>query len=113
MLTLYDTTCDRIDVFGIHHSYLTMQIEIIYNPLDSVIKKLGCYSWPIWSKEPSTFPWKYDEKETCLILEGAVVVTPDGGDPYIIVKGNLVTFQAGLSCTWRIQETVRKHYKFG
>ena len=21
--------------------------------------------WPTWSKEPSEFPWHYDEKETC------------------------------------------------
>ena len=25
---------------------------------------------PVWEKEPSTFPWHYDEQETCLILEG-------------------------------------------
>jgi uncharacterized protein len=23
-------------------------------------------AWPIWEKEESTFPWEYDEKETCL-----------------------------------------------
>ena len=27
---------------------------------------------PIWEKEASSFPWHYDEKETCLIIEGQV-----------------------------------------
>ena len=33
---------------------------------------------PIWEKEPSQFPYHYDEKETCLILEGDVTVEGAG-----------------------------------
>ena len=33
---------------------------------------------PTWEKEPSEFPWHYDDKETCLVLEGEVIVeAPD------------------------------------
>jgi hypothetical protein len=45
------------------------------------IARLGCRARPIWEKEVSAFPWSYDEPETCLILEGDVEVTPDGGSP--------------------------------
>ncbi|WP_287297190.1 cupin domain-containing protein, partial [Moorena sp. SIO2C4] len=46
-----------------------------------------------------------------LILD-EVVVTPDGGEPVQIAKGDLVTFPAGMSCTWKIISNVRKHYQF-
>ena len=31
----------------------------------------------IWGCEISSFPWTYDEQETCLLLEGDVSVTPN------------------------------------
>ncbi len=88
-------------------------IIIASNPGEDQLSALGVYNWPIWSKEVSTFPWTYDEAETCLILEGDIVVTPEGGEPVKIGVGDLVTFPAGLSCTWEIKQDVRKHYKFG
>ena len=90
-----------------------MQIEVTTNPSAEMIDKLGCRSWSVWEKEPSTFPWNYDEKETCLVLDGKVTVTPNGGEPVTFGKGDLVVFPQGMSCTWNVQETVRKHYKFG
>ncbi|MHC4114452.1 MAG: cupin domain-containing protein [Planctomycetota bacterium] len=71
-----------------------------------------CESWPIWTKEPSTFDWQYTEKETCLVLEGKVTIT-DGRDSVTFGPGDLVTFPQYLECTWRITEPVRKHYSFG
>jgi uncharacterized cupin superfamily protein len=70
-------------------------------------------SWGIWSKEPSEFPWFYDEKETCLILEGSATVAADDGSVMSFGKGDLVTFEAGLRCTWKIDKAIRKRYKFG
>jgi len=61
---------------------------------------------PIWEKEPSTFPWHYDEQETCLILEGEVEVQAGG-------PGDYVVFPQGLDCTWTVKQALRKHYKFG
>lgn len=65
------------------------------------------------TKEVSVFPWIYDEREMCYLLEGEVIVTPEGGAPVRIGKGDLVTFPAGMSCTWDIRVAVRKHYRFG
>jgi uncharacterized protein len=61
----------------------------------------------------STFPWTYDEQETCLLLEGDVSVTPEDGEAVQFGAGDLVLFAAGLSCTWEVHAPVRKHYRFG
>ena len=69
-------------------------------------------SWPIWEKEKSTFPWDYDEQETCLILEGkAEVKCPDATVEF--GAGDYVVFPKGLKCTWQIKEPIKKHYNFG
>jgi len=89
------------------------EIKVEKNPLPSTLDELGVRSWPIWTKGVSMFPWSYDEPETCLFLEGEVVVTPDGGAPVTVGKGDLVTFPNGMSCTWKVLKPVRKHYRFG
>lgn len=89
------------------------EIKIERNPSPERIAALGARSWPIWEKEVSEFPWYYDEPETCLFLEGEVEVTPQGGQPVRIGKGDLVTFPQGMSCTWKVLKPVRKHYHFG
>jgi len=88
--------------------------EIRVEKPDAVkLEALGVERWGIWEKEASSFPWHYDEKETCYILEGEVTVTPEGGEPVSFGVGDLVTFPAGMDCTWAISKDVRKHYKFG
>lgn len=89
------------------------EIEVERNPPPSRLDELGVGAWPIWTKEVSTFPWSYDEPETCYFVEGDVVVTPERGDPVSVGKGDLVTFPAGMSCTWTVRKPVRKHYRFG
>jgi len=89
------------------------EIRIQRNPDEESLKKQGVFGWPVWTKEASEFPWTYDAEETCYFLEGDVVVTPEGGEPVEIGKGDLVTFPAGMSCTWKIRKGVKKHYKFG
>jgi len=88
------------------------EIKIEKNPSPQRLKELKVSSWSIWTKEVSEFPWEYDEEETCYFLEGKVIVTPDGGKPVEIKKGDLVTFPKGMTCTWKILEDVRKHYIF-
>ncbi|MFH1019534.1 MAG: cupin domain-containing protein, partial [Pseudomonadota bacterium] len=63
----------------------TIQVE--HNPEELRLKALGAKTWPIWTCEVSEFPWTYDSKETCFILEGEVVVTPDGGKDVTIKAG--------------------------
>jgi uncharacterized cupin superfamily protein len=88
-------------------------IKIEHEPPEERLVQLGVRDWPTWSKEVSTFPWTYDSPETCYLLEGEVLVTPEGGEPVRVAQGDLVTFPAGLCCTWEIRHPVRKHYTFG
>ena len=86
------------------------EIKIIKNPTKAQLE--GVFDWPIWTKEPSSFPWHYDSNESCYFLEGDVTVTPEGGEPVTMGKGDLVTFPAGMSCHWEISVAVKKHYDF-
>jgi uncharacterized protein len=67
---------------------------------------------PTWEKEPSEFDWHYDDKETCLILDGEVTVE-SSKQTVSFGPGDYVVFPVGLDCTWKVKKTVRKHYQFG
>jgi len=88
-------------------------IRVTRAPEPGQLSALGVSDWPIWSCGVSTFPWTYDAQETCLLLEGEVCVTPQGGEPVRFGAGDLVVFAAGLRCTWEVTAPVRKHYHFG
>ena len=90
-----------------------MEINVEHAPSRERLVTLGVDAWPTWTKEPSKFPWFYDEKETCYLLEGDVTVTPDGGEPVRFGAGDLVSFPSGMSCVWEIRVAVRKHFRFG
>ena len=83
----------------------------VRKPTEADIKSTE--NWGTWGKEPSEFPWHYDEKETCYILDGEAVVTDGEGNQVSFAKGDWVEFEQGLSCTWKINKTISKRYKFG
>ncbi|MBN3040285.1 MAG: cupin domain-containing protein [Candidatus Omnitrophica bacterium] len=88
-----------------------MQVQV-KQPTDQELKDLGVGSWPIWEKEKSSFDWYYDSKEVCFFLEGEVEVELPSGEKIFINKGDLATFEQGLSCKWHIKKKVKKHYNF-
>ena len=90
-----------------------MEISILSPCEASIIIKYGIKNWPIWECEPSNFPWKYNEKETCLILEGSATIKANNNKTYDIKSGDLVTFPEGLDCFWTIHKKIKKHYRFG
>jgi uncharacterized protein len=83
----------------------------IKKPSDEEIKRTN--SWGTWNKGVSEFDWYYDETETCYILEGKAEVTDSEGNSIEFGPGDLVTFNKGLNCTWKITSPIRKKYKFG
>lgn len=83
----------------------------VKKPSDDEIAGTG--SWEIWNKEPSEFPWFYDEKETCYILDGHAMVTDPQGNSIQFGPGDWVEFEQGLECRWKIDIAIRKRYKFG
>jgi uncharacterized protein len=89
--------------------------EIIIETAPDAVRlaSLGVDHWPEWEKGASEFPWEYFENETSYILEGRAIITPEGGEPVEIAKGNLVTFPSELICRWKIVEPLRKRYHIG
>ena len=85
----------------------------VEKPTVDKLLELEVDTWPVWEKEVSEFPWEYDQKETCYILEGDVTVTPENGNPVSFGRGDMVVFDKGLKCRWKISTPVRKHYRFG
>jgi uncharacterized cupin superfamily protein len=68
-------------------------------------------SKPIWSCGVSEFDWFYDSEETCLIIEGEVIVSYDSKS-VSFTKGDYVIFPKGLLCVWHVNKPVKKHYEF-
>ncbi len=89
------------------------QILVEHHPSAAKLEVLGVFDWPVWTHETARFPWTYDQRETCYLLDGEVVVTPQGGEAVVLQAGDWVVFPAGLSCEWDIRTTVKKHYSFG
>lgn len=89
-------------------------IEVHSNPPNSKLAEMGVGDWPVWGCEASTFPWQYEEKETCYVLHGKVTVIPEGETEGVdIQKGDMAVFPEGMKCTWVVHEAISKHYKFG
>ena len=91
---------------------MSNQILVENKPSPMKLEVMGVYDWPIWKKEASTFDWEYDQQETCYIIRGEFTVTPEGGEPQSFKRGDLITFPAGMKCTWEITKDVEKHYDF-
>jgi uncharacterized protein len=88
------------------------QITIEHKPSATRLQELGVQDWAIWEKEISTFPIDFDETETAYILEGEILVTPEGGEPVRILPGDLVVFPEGLNSLWEVVKPLRKHYSY-
>lgn len=87
---------------------------IVEKPTTEKLASLEVTRWPIWSKEVSQFPWSFTTQEIAYIIEGEVTVTPNDGSVAVSFQsGDLVTFPAGLTCTWNIKKSLRKHYLLG
>lgn len=68
---------------------------------------------PVWEHEPQTWEAVYDNRvETCLIIEGSGYITLKDGAMFRFRVGDLVTFMTNFSCTWTVEETIRKYYIF-
>jgi len=85
-----------------------MQI-IVKKPTEA--ERMEMLKLPTWGCDVSEFDWSYPEEETCLIIEGEVIITYNGGE-VSIGKGDMATFPQGLSCVWNVTKPLRKHYCF-
>ena len=88
-----------------------MEIKI-EKPTQEKLDELKVSSWDIWECDPSEFDWHYSDQESCYFLEGKVKVKTCKGE-VSFGKGDFVVFPQGLDCTWKVEEKVKKHYRFG
>lgn len=88
------------------------KITIEHHPSKERLEKLDVANWEIWEKEISQFPIDFDETESAYVLEGEIIVTPEGGEPVRIVPGDLVSFHAGLNSQWDVVKPLKKHYSY-
>ena len=88
-----------------------MQIEVRKATREEM-ERMGVFDWPTWGCEPSTFPWHYDQAESCYIVAGEVTVEA-AGQNVTFGPGDFVVFPEGLDCTWKVTRPVRKHYRLG
>ncbi len=84
----------------------------IEKPAEEKLREMGVESRLVWEKEPSVFPRRYDNRETCYLLTGKAVVKA-GGEEVEFGAGDMVVFPEGMDCEWSVIEPVKKHYKFG
>lgn len=63
----------------------------------------------IWECTPGTFSWLHQNETLCLV-SGCVTVTPDGGEAFEIVPGDVVFFPEGTRTQWTVTETLRKAF---
>ena len=87
---------------------MNIQIKKLTN---NEIVKQKIHTWPIWTCGVSEFDWEYDLQESCLLLEGEVVVKTDF-ETVSFSGGDYVVFPKGLKCRWKVTSPVRKHYTF-
>ena len=84
----------------------------VRKPTKEELEKLNIESWSPWGCEPSTFDWEYADKETCYVFRGKVKVETEE-EEVEIGKGDLVVFPKGLKCVWKVEQEIKKVYKFG
>jgi len=88
------------------------EIEV-RQPSEAELEDMGVFDWPTWEKGESRFPWTYDEREVCYLVQGRVTVEPEDGEAVTFGAGDLVTLPQGMNCTWDIHEAVKKHFYLG
>jgi uncharacterized protein len=70
-------------------------------------------NWGTWRKEVSEFDWYYEEPEMCYIIKGEASVTDEQGNSITFKGGDMVKFDQGLKCSWKINKDIEKRYNFG
>jgi uncharacterized protein len=64
----------------------------------------------IWEATPGRWRIVYEEWESCTLLEGRSIVTPDGGAPVLLGPGDSMVLEPGFTGSWEVLETTRKSY---
>lgn len=71
----------------------------------------GAIASGIWETTPGKWRSVYDGKwEFCTIVEGALTITEDGGEPVTYRTGESFVIRDGFRGVWEAKVPTRKHY---
>jgi len=62
----------------------------------------------VWECTAGRFNWYYSEDETVVVIAGEVFITIGNGEERRLGQGDMAFFPARSSCTWRINDRVKK-----
>jgi hypothetical protein len=65
-----------------------------------------------WEATPGSYHATYTAYEFVHLIEGRITITPDGGTPVTVTAGDAFVVEKDFKGTWKIEETVRKHFDF-
>ncbi|MEX0304971.1 MAG: cupin domain-containing protein [Leisingera sp.] len=63
-----------------------------------------------WEATPGTYHATYAAWEFVHLIEGRIVITPEGGSPNEVGPGDAFVVEADFNGTWEIKEKVLKHF---
>jgi uncharacterized cupin superfamily protein len=63
-----------------------------------------------WTATVGTYHAIYDTWEFVHLIEGKIIITPDGGESYTVVAGDAFVVEKDFKGTWKIEENVVKHF---
>lgn len=64
----------------------------------------------LWEATAGTYHVIYSKYEFISLLQGKIVITPDGGDPVVVQAGDAFAVEATFVGTWEILEDVKKYF---
>ena len=63
-----------------------------------------------WGATPGTYHATYAAPEFVHMIQGEIVITPDGGQPVTVKAGDAFTVEKDFVGTWKIEQEVFKHF---
>ncbi|HAU75775.1 MAG TPA: hypothetical protein DCW88_09660 [Agrobacterium sp.] len=63
-----------------------------------------------WEATPGTYRQSSEAWEFVHLIDGRIILTPDGADPVEVGPGDAFVVEKGFKGTWKIVEKVRKHF---
>lgn len=99
-----DAISDILDGWTIVAGAPTMKTWVLHTSAD------GSMISGVWEATPGTFHATYDGFEFVHLLAGRMTITPDGGAAVSLKAGDAFAVEPNFKGTWKIEETVRKHF---
>lgn len=63
-----------------------------------------------WEASPGTWFMRYESWEFIHLIEGAAIITPEGGEPVEVGPGDAFVIEQDFVGTWEITAPIVKHF---